>query len=153
MFLSLISAIVLCCIFIFLTGTSSNLQLLDFLKRTLVSKFPLSGIFFQKTDSIENSEFISEIPKIEDGLMDKESKKVKARIFVCKSSNKVLYAEAEEGFVNLLFSFLTIPLGTIVKLLSRSSSIGCLDNLYKSVENLIPDCKYFKLHPKLASME
>ncbi|KAI5010191.1 hypothetical protein ZWY2020_012328 [Hordeum vulgare] len=36
----------------------------------------------------------------------------------------------------MLFSFLTMPLGRIVRLFDKQSQVGCLDRLYKSVESL-----------------
>lgn len=44
-------------------------------------------------------------------------------------------AEAKDDIVNLLFSFLTIPLG-FLKLVAGKSSMGWIDNFYKSVVNL-----------------
>ncbi|KAF0892245.1 hypothetical protein E2562_014830 [Oryza meyeriana var. granulata] len=66
---------------------------------------------------------------------------------------EVLFAESDKEFVDVLFSFLTLPLGTIVRLLGKQSQIGCLDELYKSVENLSEDhfqtdaCKAMLLRP------
>ncbi|KAJ4802895.1 DUF674 family protein [Rhynchospora pubera] len=61
-----------------------------------------------------------------------------------ESSNKVLFAEVGKDFIDVLFSFLTLPLGTLVRL-SDKNSIPCLDNLYKSVEDLAGE--YFKTAP------
>ena len=59
------------------------------------------------------------------------------KVIVRKSEKKkILYAEAKEDFVDFLFSFLTAPLGSILKLLDGNSSLGCMDNLYKSVKDL-----------------
>nr|CAB3488123.1 unnamed protein product [Digitaria exilis] len=44
--------------------------------------------------------------------------------------------ESGKEFVDVLLSFLTLPLGTIVRLLGKESSLGCFDELYKSVESL-----------------
>ncbi|KAJ4777899.1 DUF674 family protein [Rhynchospora pubera] len=61
-----------------------------------------------------------------------------------ESSNKVLFAEVGKDFIDVLFSFLTLPLGTLVRL-SDKNSIPCLDNLYKSVQDLAGE--YFKTAP------
>ena len=61
------------------------------------------------------------------------SLKVIARKSVKK---KILCAEAEEDFVDFLFSFLTIPVGSILKLLDGNFSLGCMHNLYNSVKKL-----------------
>lgn len=65
-----------------------------------------------------------------------DSKKVSLKLLMSKSNNRVLYAEGGGEFPNLLFSFLTFPLGSIVKCLGGTTTMGCLDNLYKSVEGL-----------------
>nr|KYP77122.1 hypothetical protein KK1_021393 [Cajanus cajan] len=59
-------------------------------------------------------------------------------------------AEASGDFVDVLFSFLTLPLGTITRL---EVEIGCIKNLYQSVRDLNPDvfwnkmCKEMLLFP------
>ncbi|KAL2347192.1 hypothetical protein Fmac_001192 [Flemingia macrophylla] len=66
---------------------------------------------------------------------------VSLKLVVNKEMNKVLFAEAGNDFVDILFSFLTLPLGTITRLLEKKSNIGplkfgCLNSLYHSVEGL-----------------
>ncbi|XP_042497717.1 uncharacterized protein LOC122076478 [Macadamia integrifolia] len=56
------------------------------------------------------------------------------KLMVNKSIKKVLYAEAGEDMVDFLLSFLTFPLGSILRLLGGNSSLGSMDNLYRSVE-------------------
>lgn len=64
-----------------------------------------------------------------------------------KQEERVLFAEANSDFVDILFCFLTLPMGTIVRLLSkysrtsRQSVIGSFNNLYRSMANL--EAKYF----------
>lgn len=49
--------------------------------------------------------------------------KVHLRFLVDKQKYKVIFPEADKDFVDILFSFLTLPLGTIVTLLNK-----CLDS-------------------------
>ncbi|KAI9085390.1 hypothetical protein K1719_032646 [Acacia pycnantha] len=56
------------------------------------------------------------------------------RLFVDKERNKVVVGEASGDFIDALLSFLTLPLGTIIRL--RSAEVGCINNLYRSVQNL-----------------
>uniref|UniRef100_A0A3Q7XX29 Uncharacterized protein LOC101500403 n=1 Tax=Cicer arietinum TaxID=3827 RepID=A0A3Q7XX29_CICAR len=70
---------------------------------------------------------------------------VTLKLLVNKVTNKVIFAEAEKDFVDVLFSFLTFPLGTISRLLEKESSIGPLrfgsvNTLYHSVEDLDKGC-------------
>lgn len=64
---------------------------------------------------------------------------------VNQESNKVIFAEAGMDFDDVLFSFLTFPLGTITRLLQKDTNmgpviIGCLNSLYQSVTNLDKEC-------------
>lgn len=62
--------------------------------------------------------------------------KIDIKVVQSKSQKKVIFAEANGDFVNFILSFLTMPLGSIIKLLGPNSFDGCVTNLYKSVENL-----------------
>lgn len=61
------------------------------------------------------------------------------RLLVNKETEKILYAEAGKDFVDLLFSFLTLPTGSVMKLLSasgRPKKVACITSLYSSVQKL-----------------
>ncbi|KAK7256840.1 hypothetical protein RIF29_30371 [Crotalaria pallida] len=62
--------------------------------------------------------------------------KMKLKVMVRKSNSKILFALAEEDFIDFLFSFLTIPLGRVEHMLKGNSCLGSIDNLYKSVVDL-----------------
>jgi len=90
------------------------------------------------------------------------------KILVDKQRNKVVFVEATKDFVDTLFSFLSLPLGTIVRLLSttttnndeqqrqsESSSFLCnIKNLYETVQNISNDvwnnpfCRQMLLNPR-----
>jgi hypothetical protein len=66
---------------------------------------------------------------------------VSLKLLVNTETNKVLFAEADKDFVDILCSFLTLPLGTIARLIQKESNIGpitigCLNSLNQSAENL-----------------
>ncbi|XP_028770554.1 uncharacterized protein LOC114727933 isoform X2 [Neltuma alba] len=84
---------------------------------------------------------------------------ISLRVVVKKRKNRVLYAEAGKDFVDILLSFLTLPLGTIARLVSKDSNtkpcqFGCISSLYASVCNLDPKylnsetCKQMLLQPR-----
>ncbi|XP_048324612.2 uncharacterized protein LOC107413220 [Ziziphus jujuba] len=83
--------------------------------------------------------------------------KITIKLMVSKSKKKVCFAEAKKDFVNLLFSFLTIPPGHFVKQKCSNSLNGCIDHLYRSVQDLDKQCLKSNYHkemlvsPKLAS--
>ncbi|PNX70098.1 hypothetical protein L195_g057087, partial [Trifolium pratense] len=66
---------------------------------------------------------------------------VQLKLLINEESNKVVFAEAGKDFVDILCSFLTLPLGTIARLSRKDSnigpvSVGCLNSLYQSVVDL-----------------
>ncbi|XP_058739714.1 uncharacterized protein LOC131611896 [Vicia villosa] len=65
----------------------------------------------------------------------------KVRIVVDELRNKVLFLQAGKDFVDVLLSFLTLPLGTIARLVSQESNmenidVGSISFLYESVTKL-----------------
>ncbi|XP_076919182.1 uncharacterized protein LOC143602839 [Bidens hawaiensis] len=73
-------------------------------------------------------------------FMNKEtftSSKMLLDVSLQKSTGKLLFAEVEEDFVDFVFGFLSIPLGTVIgTLMNGASSIGCMDNILKSILNM-----------------
>lgn len=73
--------------------------------------------------------------------MKNQEQEIFVKLFVSKSKKMVCYAEAKIDFVNLLFSFLTIPLGHVVKHANNDGSFrGCINRFYKSVQDLDEQC-------------
>ncbi|CAO2204588.1 unnamed protein product [Urochloa humidicola] len=56
------------------------------------------------------------------------------KLLVDTKARRVIYAEAGKDVVDFLFSLLTLPVATIVKVLSKDAMVGCIGNL--SVERL-----------------
>jgi len=57
---------------------------------------------------------------------------ISLKLLLGKEKNRVVFAEYDKDFIDILFSFLTLPMGTIARLLDKQSSVGCMDKLYKS---------------------
>ncbi|KAM0948223.1 hypothetical protein DsansV1_C07g0076031 [Dioscorea sansibarensis] len=132
-------------------------EILRLLKACLISKTPLSNVFMGlELQPFKHQEAYRSIGKKEEAKTSTttRSKTMSANILQSKHSGEVKYAEIGEDMVDLLFSFLTFPLGTIVKLLSQDSSLGCMSNLYSSVLTgdsfILKDHKKKLLNPKLA---
>ncbi|MFS7915138.1 hypothetical protein Hanom_Chr02g00161791 [Helianthus anomalus] len=63
--------------------------------------------------------------------------KIHLEVSLQKSTGKFLFAEAENDFVEFVFGFLSIPLGTIIgTLLNGASSFRCMDNFFKSISKM-----------------
>ncbi|KAL1295641.1 hypothetical protein HN51_056494 [Arachis hypogaea] len=58
------------------------------------------------------------------------------KLLIDTKNKKVLFAEASKDVVDFLFTLLQLPLATVIKLLTKEAVVGCLGNLYSSVENL-----------------
>ncbi|XP_059459222.1 uncharacterized protein LOC132188709 [Corylus avellana] len=83
--------------------------------------------------------------------------KISLKILIEKKSQRVIFAEADKKFVDFLFSILTLPVGTVTRLLQKHDMAGSLHSLYKSFENLSDDLylqpeqdKDFLLNPMVA---
>lgn len=78
------------------------------------------------------------------------------KIYVQKSTNKILLAHSSDEFIDFLFSLLTIPLGKVISLLTKDhESTLSIENMYESVlelndgECLRSQIKDKLLYPKL----
>ncbi|KAH9313875.1 hypothetical protein KI387_022502, partial [Taxus chinensis] len=71
--------------------------------------------------------------------MGKNSPKSKnLRLLVNKKMGKIIYGEAGKDFVDLIFSFLILPIGSVMKLLKSGcvKRVGSVSNLYESMDKL-----------------
>ncbi|KAL5580855.1 hypothetical protein UlMin_013297 [Ulmus minor] len=113
---------------------------------SFVSKSPLSETFLKCKPAPEfiypimfPERSIDQSQKVED-LKINQDKSVTLKLMISKSKKTVCYAEADKDFVNLLFSFLTVPLGHVVKQIQNGCFNGCVNHLYKSVQYLDEHC-------------
>lgn len=68
------------------------------------------------------------------------------KLMINKEKSKVLLARVDSAFADVLLSFLTLPLGRIMRLLiehyvDKAPAMGSLNTLYTGLQNL--DCVYF----------
>ncbi|XP_057792642.1 uncharacterized protein LOC131009364 [Salvia miltiorrhiza] len=73
-------------------------------------------------------------------MSNAEEVKVSLKVMMNKEKSKVLYAESDSHFADIVLSFLTLPLGRIVKVLEKhygddAPTIGSLHNLYHCLAN------------------
>lgn len=61
---------------------------------------------------------------------------VSLKLLIDTKNEKLLFAEASKDFIDFLFNLLSLPMGQVVRLLRKKDMVGCLPNLYKSIENL-----------------
>ncbi|XP_061352110.1 uncharacterized protein LOC133283527 [Gastrolobium bilobum] len=101
--------------------------MVDLLKFSLFSETPLTDFILKKKQPLDNFD------------RGNQSQQMVVKLLVQKSNSKILFAEAEENFVDFLFSFLTFPLGVVLHMLRGFSSLSCVDKLYKSMTELSSD--------------
>ncbi|KAK7256851.1 hypothetical protein RIF29_30388 [Crotalaria pallida] len=121
-------------------------KMVDLLKCSLLSKTPLTDFFLRKT---EFPQYAAPQPRNElvfnfgPSKADDGGVIISLKVFIRKSNSKILFALAENDFVDLVFSFLTFPLGGMEQMLKGNSCLGSIDNLYKSMLDL-DGCKYLR---------
>nr|XP_004293071.2 PREDICTED: uncharacterized protein LOC101304653 [Fragaria vesca subsp. vesca] len=77
---------------------------------------------------------------------------ISLRLLIDIERQKVLFAEASKDFVDFLFTLLSLPVATVIRLLSEDGMVGSFGKLYESVEDLdftyMPLDKDILLKPK-----
>lgn len=136
-------------------------EVLELLERSLVSRTPLTEVLLARKEvpELRNEDSLQRISLMHE-ILEHQSERngeTSVRLVVCKSKKVVCYAEASKDFVDLLFSFLTIPLGYLMNEKHGGKSEGCIHHLYDSVINLDAmkylksnDIKEILLNPKIA---
>ncbi|GMI87076.1 hypothetical protein like AT3G09110 [Hibiscus trionum] len=61
---------------------------------------------------------------------------VRLKLLIDRKRKRVVCAEAGKDFVDFLFNILLLPVATVTRLLTKEAMVGCIGNLYQSVENL-----------------
>ncbi|XVF83534.1 hypothetical protein PTKIN_Ptkin16aG0496700 [Pterospermum kingtungense] len=62
--------------------------------------------------------------------------RVSLKLLVDVRGRRVLFGEAGKDFVDFLFSIMSLPVGTVVRLLNKEGMVGSLGTLYESIEKL-----------------
>ncbi|XP_024959049.1 uncharacterized protein LOC112500020 [Cynara cardunculus var. scolymus] len=123
------------------TLDNSLQQILTLLKSALLFKNPLTELVFPGTHHsrylVDQSQG-SSVQNLVSNETGTNAKKMKLKVALQKSTSKFLFAEADEDFVELVFGFLEIPLGTVIRKLKMngSTSIDGFGNLFTSISNM-----------------
>ncbi|KAI8023656.1 hypothetical protein LOK49_LG03G03184 [Camellia lanceoleosa] len=139
-------------------------EVLKLLNCSLASRTPFSDTFMEpainKTNVvIRRGEYGPRSTDQPQSNMDTTNKhsKINLKLIINKSNKRALYAEVEENFIELLCSLLVLPIGYVFKEFPSLHFIGCMDNIYKSIQDFDDD-KFFQseemkailVDPKLA---
>ncbi|ONM29962.1 DUF674 family protein [Zea mays] len=58
------------------------------------------------------------------------------KLYIDRKAQRLLFAEASKDVVDFLFAILALPVATAVELVGKEAMVGCVGNLYASVEKL-----------------
>ncbi|KAI9107948.1 hypothetical protein K1719_020821 [Acacia pycnantha] len=120
-----------------LTVSVTQKEVPDLLKFSLWSKAPLTDLFLRKKLMQIHSSGTLELSKVKiNEDQGKVGVRMKLKVVISKSERKVLFAEAQEDFIDQLLIFLTIPLAAVESLQRDNFGLGSIDNLYKSSSDL-----------------
>lgn len=112
-------------------------EIMGLLKGLMLSRTPLTDLILN--DGHTNSFMAKNDTSISPHIDKKEASSCPSKMFVVvvlqKSTNKLLFAHANEQFVDFLFGLLVFPLGSVADLLYCSSGLGGLDNLHGSISS------------------
>ncbi|KAL3635456.1 hypothetical protein CASFOL_020003 [Castilleja foliolosa] len=134
-------------------------QVMDLLKGSLLSKTPLTDIILN--NGLLNSFTVKRgmcISPVDQDVEQSSSndKKMTVKAIIQESTNRLLFVEADGNFIDFLFTFFTIALGTVECLLGSSTGLKNIDNLHRSLGNITDekylnteDIKYMLLETKL----
>jgi hypothetical protein len=103
----------------------------------LVSKSTLTDSFLRTKPTLQNSSTIFAY-----NVENTNDIKIRVKLVLRKSDGKILYAQADNDFADLILSFLTFPLGGVVRMFGGNCSLGSVDALYQSIVDL-DENKYF----------
>ncbi|MBA0824239.1 hypothetical protein Goarm_020919 [Gossypium armourianum] len=114
---------------------SSN-EMSNLLSHSLFSKTTLTDVFLRKQSTMFVQQSMLVAPNVKERT-EKDSK-TRLKIMLRKSDRKILCGEANEDFVDLLFSFLTIPLESALQLLGDKGNftVGSISNLLKDLDTI-----------------
>ncbi|KAI9116200.1 hypothetical protein K1719_013130 [Acacia pycnantha] len=104
-------------------------EVMDLLKFSLVSNTVLTDSLLRRKQIIDNPKATTLISKVQ----DRGDKGMKLNLVIAKSKCKVLFAVVDEDFMDQLLSFLTVPLGSVERVLQGNSGLGCIDKLYNGL--------------------
>ncbi|MBA0734817.1 hypothetical protein Gogos_018708 [Gossypium gossypioides] len=111
-------------------------EMSNLLSYSLVSKTTLTDAFLRKQRILSGEKSLLVTPNMEETV--ENDVKTRVKIILRKSDMKILFAETNEDFVDLLFSFLTIPFDSVLELLLGSNlTIGSISYLLQDLNIML----------------
>ncbi|KAK8619481.1 hypothetical protein V6N13_133439 [Hibiscus sabdariffa] len=114
-------------------------EMTDILIHSMISKTMLTDVFLRKQGIGSSSLLLNERPSFKAPIIKETAEKdgrTRVKMMLRKSDMKLLYAESSEKFVDLLFSFLSIPLESVLELILGAKcnlALGSTANLFRDL--------------------
>ncbi|XP_047938308.1 uncharacterized protein LOC125186044 isoform X2 [Salvia hispanica] len=108
-------------------------EIIALLKESLISMNPLTALIFpgrQMTLATDRHAFLNQIDEY---VILRNTKRMILKVMLQKSTNMLLFAQADCDFVNFLFKNLTTSLGRVEWFLGSDTGLKSIDNLHRSV--------------------
>ncbi|MBA0749991.1 hypothetical protein Gogos_003860, partial [Gossypium gossypioides] len=61
---------------------------------------------------------------------------ISLKLLVDSTNQRVLFAQSGKEFVDFMFNILSLPVGPVIRLLTKEQMVGSRGNLYDSLENM-----------------
>ncbi|CAN6917017.1 unnamed protein product [Brassica oleracea var. botrytis] len=110
-------------------------EVLTLLGCLFTSEAPLTDTFLRKHCTTRKRKALTPLVQ-ENAVAGDADKFVAIKVYIRKTDKMILYAECREDFIDLLFTFLAVPLEFAWDLSVGIVNIGCVGNLSRSVNNL-----------------
>ncbi|CAH9147772.1 unnamed protein product [Cuscuta epithymum] len=128
----------------------SKAEVICLLARSLVSESPISDVFLTDVPAYGTagiqmkplklvSTFSSPASESLQNAEQSNDASVNLKVTLVKSTQEILFGEATNEFFDFMCSFLTTPIGSMMRVLEGQSGLKCMDNLYTSVLELDPN--------------
>ncbi|KAH6756556.1 hypothetical protein C2S53_002121 [Perilla frutescens var. hirtella] len=89
-------------------------EIVALLKESLISQNPLTALLLPENQmTLASLKSESSLPQIDQKGTSLNSKKMILKVMIQKSTNKLVFAQADQDFINFLFGLLAIPLGKV----------------------------------------
>lgn len=87
-----------------------------------------------------------------------QTDRMRLNLVIDSEAERVVYAETDKKFIDFLFNLLSLPLGAVIHLLKKEAMVGCLGNVYESLETSLNEAYFLQsnqskdtlLKPKLS---
>ncbi|KAH6788982.1 hypothetical protein C2S51_003988 [Perilla frutescens var. frutescens] len=108
-------------------------EIMALLRESLVSRNPLTIILLCGRQLNLTTVISEQLNQIDEKATSANSKKMILKVLIQKSNNKLVFAQADQDFINFLFGVLTIPLGKVEWYFGSNTGLKSLDNLHRSI--------------------